>query len=154
MLDLLGPDISHVTGVNHKRHWHHVTNADHAEVTLTYRDGRQARFINSDLSAARRPKFYALGTAGAIVGEWDPAAEPAVADLPARLTLHVPGAAPQEIALDSPTPYAFHQQLGAFLANGDSMEVMPQQSRNVVSVMEAAEESARSGSTPVTPSII
>ena len=63
-------------------------------MTLTYADGRQARFINSDLSAARRPKFYALGTSGAIVGEWDPAAEPAVADLPARLTLHVPGAAP------------------------------------------------------------
>jgi scyllo-inositol 2-dehydrogenase (NADP+) len=154
MLDLLGPDISHVTGVNHKRHWHHVTNADHAEVTLTYQDGRQARFINSDLSAARRPKFYALGTAGAIVGDWDPAAEPAVADLPARLTLHVPGAAPVEIALDSPTPYAFHQHLAAFLASGDPMEVMPQQSRNVVAVMEAAEESARVGSTPVTPSII
>ena len=154
ILDLLGSDIAHVTGSSHKRHWHHVTNADHAEVTITYSDGRQARFINSDLAAARRPKFYALGTTGAIVGDWDPAAEPAVADLPARLTLHIPGQAPQLIPLDSPTPYAFHQQLAAFLARGEAMEVMPVQSRNVVAVMEAAEESARLGSRPVIPSLV
>ena len=154
VLDLMGTDIAHVTAANHKRHWHHVTNADHAEVTITYADGRQARFINSDLAAVRKPKFLALGTLGAIVGEWDLAAEPAVADLPARIRLHLPGQDPRDIPLVDVPPFAFHRELAAYLATDAPMEVMPRQSRNVVSVMEAAEASAAAGSTPVVPSIV
>ena len=153
ILDLMGTDIAHVTGANHKRHWHHVTNADHAEVTITYQDGRQARFINSDLAASRKPKFLALGTLGSIVGEWDRAAEPAVADLPAVLSLHRPGEKPVEVALVEVPPFSFHRELAAFLGNGTPMEVLPKQSRNVVAVMEAAEISAANGSNPVTPEI-
>ena len=151
ILDLFGTDIAHVTGINHKRQWHHVTNADHAEVTITFTDGRQARFINSDLAAARRPKFYALGTQGAIVGEWDPQAEPAVADLPALVVLHIPGSPVQAIPLDPVTPFTFHRELAAHLSNGSTMQVLPIHSRNVVAVMEAAEESAANGSRPVVP---
>lgn len=153
ILDLMGTDIAHVTGTNHKRHWHHVTNADHAEVTITYSDGRQARFINSDLAAVRKPKFLALGTLGAIVGEWDPSAEPAVADLPARIRLQSPGEPPADIALDDVPAFAFHRELAAYLASGSPMEVVPRQSRDVVAVMEAAERSAARGSTPTVPSL-
>jgi len=153
ILDLFGADVAHVTGINHKRHWLHATNADHAEVTITFTDGRQARFINSDLAAARRPKFYALGTEGAIVGDWDPQAEPAVADLPALISLYIPGSAPRTIDLDVVPPFTFHRELAAFLASGSSMQVMPVHSRNVVAVMEAAEQSAASGSTPVIPEL-
>lgn len=153
ILDLFGTDIAHVTGINHKRHWLHATNADHAEVTITFADGRQARFINSDLAAARRPKFYALGTQGAIVGDWDPAAEPAVADLPALVSVHIPGSEPRAITLDEITPFTFHRELAAHLAEGTSMQVLPVHSRNVVAVMEAAENSAAHGSTPVVPDI-
>jgi len=154
ILDLFGTDIAHVTGVNHKRHWLHATNADHAEVTITFADGRQARFINTDLAAARRPKFYALGTTGAIVGDWDPAAEPAVADLPAVITLHLPGESPRTIALDDVSPFTFHRELAAHLASGSAMQVLPLHSRNVVAVMQAAEESAAHGNAPVVPEVI
>lgn len=154
ILDLFGTDIAHVTGVNHKRHWLHATNADHAEVTITFADGRQARFINTDLAAARRPKFYALGTTGAIVGDWDPAAEPAVADLPAVITLHLPGESPRTIALDDVSPFTFHRELAAHLASGAPMQVLPLHSRNVVAVMQAAEESATHGNAPVVPEVI
>lgn len=154
ILDLFGTDIAHVTGINHKRHWNHVSNADHAEVTITFADGRQARFINSDLAAARRPKFYALGTEGAIVGDWDPAAEPAVADLPALIFLHIPGAPEQGIALDPVAPFTFHHELAAHLVSGAPMQVLPVNSRNVVAVMEAAERSAANGNQPVVPEVI
>lgn len=153
ILDLFGTDIAHVTGINHKRQWLHATNADHAEVTITFTDGRQARFINSDLAAARKPKFYALGTEGAIVGAWDPAAEPAVADLPALISLHLPGSPVQTIPLDTVTPFTFHRELAAYLSDGSAMQVLPVHSRNVVAVMEAAEQSAASGSRPVVPEI-
>ena len=46
--------IAHVSGLNHKRRWLHATNADHAQVTITFVDGAQATFVNSDLAAARQ----------------------------------------------------------------------------------------------------
>ena len=54
----------------HKRVWHDVTNADHTRVLLHFADGVEAEFTHSDLAAARKPKFYVLGTEGAVVGDW------------------------------------------------------------------------------------
>lgn len=154
ILDLFDAPIAHVSGVNHKRHWTHVTNADHATVTVTFADGTQATFVNSDLSAARRPKYHVLGTTGAIVGEWDPAAEPAVADLPARLFVHASDGSRIAVELDTVEPYTFHRELAAHLATGAPMQVSAAQSRDVVAVMEAAEESALDLGRPVTPSLL
>lgn len=154
ILDLLPGTVVHVSGVNHKRHWTHVTNADHATVTITFADGTQAVFTNSDLSAARRPKYLVLGTLGSILGEWDPAAEPAVADLPARLFLYRPDGTREPVPLDPGDPYAFHRQLAANLATGAEMEVSALQSRNVVAIMEAAEASARQLGRPVDPVLL
>jgi scyllo-inositol 2-dehydrogenase (NADP+) len=154
ILTVFDAPVAFVTGVNHKRHWTHVTNADHSTVTITFADGTQATFTHSDLAAARRPKFHVFGTRGAIVGEWDPAAEPAVADLPARLSLYPPEGASTPVELDEVTPYAFHRELAAHLATGAPMQVSATQSRNVVAVMEAAEESARNLGRPVTPTLL
>ena len=151
VLNIFDAPIEHVSGMNHKRKWLHATNADHAEVIVTFNDGRQATFVHSDLAAARKPKYYVLGTEGAIVGQWDAAAEPAVADLPARIFLFDNTGASREIPLDEVTPFTFHAELAAYLTDGTPMQVDPRQSRNVVSVMEAAEESATNLGRPVTP---
>lgn len=154
ILDILPQPVAHVSGLNHKRHWTHVTNADHATVTITFEDGTQAVFTNSDLSAARRPKYLVLGTTGAIVGEWDPAAEPAVADLPARLFLHGVDGTREVVELDDVEPYLFHRELAAHLLTGQPMQVSARQSRNVVAIMEAAEESAMALGRPVEPALL
>jgi predicted dehydrogenase len=142
-----------VSGVNHKRQWHHVTNADHATVTVTFKDGTQAVFTHSDLSAARKPKFHVFGSTGAIVGEWDSAAEPAVADLPARIFLFDTDGNATQIELDAVAPFEFHQELADFMSQGTPMQVNALSSRNVVAIMEAAEQSALDLGRPVTPQI-
>lgn len=154
MLDIMPGAVDHVTAVNHKRHWHHVTNADHAQVTVTFTDGRQSTFVNSDLAAARRPKYYLLGTRAALIGDWDPAAEPAVADLPAVLTLHLPDGSREAITLDEVAPFAFHASLAARVAAGTPMQVRTEHSRDVVSLMEAAEQSATTNGRPVSPLLL
>lgn len=154
ILSLVGDDVAHVSAVNHKRHWMHATNADHAQVTLTFVSGRQATFTHSDLAAARRPKYYVLGTQGAIVGEWNPAAEPAVADLPAIVSVHSIDGARRIVDLDRVEPFAFHRSIVDHLERGVPMEVSAVQSRDVVAVMEAAEESARRNGLPVVPELI
>lgn len=153
ILALVPDDVAHVSAQNHKRHWMHATNADHAQVTVTFTSGRQATFTHSDLAGARRPKYYVLGTHGAIVGDWNSVAEPAVADLPAVLSLHVGGESSRLLSLDAVEQFAFHRSLVAHLADGTPMEVRAVQSRDVVAVMEAAEESARNNALPVEPDL-
>ena len=154
VLNLFTSNIAHVSGLNHKRKWDHVTNADHAEVIITFDDGRRASFIHSDLAAARKPKFFALGTEGAIVAEWDQAAAPSVADLPAQIYLFTGNDEPQHIPLDTVPKFAFHRQLATHLTTGAPMDTSTVGSRNVVAVMQAAEESARGLGQLVRPSLV
>ena len=151
ILNIIPDDVAHVSGQNHKRVWTHATNADHAHVTVTFSTGKQATFVHSDLAAARKPKFYVLGTRGAIVGNWDPAAEPAVADLPAILTVHHVDGTSRIAPLQPLEPHEFHRSIVEHINNGSPMEVDSLQSRNVVAIMQAAEESARQNAVPVTP---
>ncbi len=154
ILSLFEDDVAHVSAQNHKRQWMHATNADHAQVTITFEGGRQATFTHSDLAAARRPKYYVLGTQGAIVGDWNPAAEPAVADLPAMLSVYSADGVRRSVELDEVEPFGFHRSIVDYLVNGRPMEVNAVQSRDVVAVMEAAEQSARQNARPVEPRLI
>lgn len=146
--------VDSVSGINQKRVWNHVTNADHADVSITFSDGTRAIFTNSDLAAARKPKFYVLGTMGAIVGNWDPAAGAAPADLPAILTVYRSDGTSQVISNSVVNPYLFHQSVVAYLKDGTPMNVMTHQSRDVVAIMQAAEESALSNGIPVRPMLL
>lgn len=154
ILTIIPDEIAHVSGQNHKRVWMHATNADHAHVTITFASGSQATFVNSDLAAARKPKFYVLGTKGAIVGNWDLAAEPAVADLPAVITLYAQDGGRTDVTLDEVEPFAFHRSLVDYLHHQVPMAVQALQSRNVVSIMEAAEQSALANAMPIVPNIV
>ncbi len=145
--------IQSVSGLNQKRVWHHTTNADHAQVTINFEGNAQATFINSDLAAARKPKFYVLGTKGAIVGDWDTSGTGAVADLPAIITMHRDGAATQIPLMDRPAT-SFHTSVGAYLQSGTVMPVTAEQSRDVVAIMQAAEESALTSGALIRPALI
>jgi predicted dehydrogenase len=151
ILNIIPDDVAHVSGQNHKRVWTHATNADHAHVTVTFTTGKQATFVHSDLAAARKPKFYILGTEGAIIGDWDPAGEPAVADLPAILTVHHTDGTSRIAPLQPLSPHEFHRSIVEYINNGTPMEVNALQSRNVVAIMQAAEQSAVQNALPVVP---
>jgi predicted dehydrogenase len=151
ILNIIPDDVAHVSGQNHKRVWTHATNADHAHVTVTFTTGKQATFVHSDLAAARKPKFYILGTEGAIIGDWDPAGEPAVADLPAILTVHHKDGTSRVAPLQPLAPHEFHRSIVGYINNGTPMEVTALQSRNVVAIMQTAEQSALHNAMPVVP---
>jgi predicted dehydrogenase len=151
ILNIIPDDVAHVSGLNHKRVWTHATNADHAHVTVTFTTGKQATFVHSDLAAARKPKFYILGTEGAIIGDWNPAGEPAVADLPAILTVHHTDGTSRIATLQPLAPHEFHRSIVEYISNGTPMEVNALQSRNVVAIMQAAEQSALHNAMPVVP---
>ena len=154
IMSLVPSEVDFVSGLNQKRVWDHVTNADHAQVSINFKGGLQAIFINSDLAAARKPKFYLLGTKGALVGEWDQSAEGSVADLPAIITLHRADGSSEVIKHVASKPYSFYASLVAYLNDATPMSIVASQSRDVVAIMQAAEESALANGKPVSPVLL
>ena len=154
IMSLVSSEVDFVSGLNQKRVWDHVTNADHAQVSINFKGGLQAIFINSDLAAARKPKFYLLGTKGALVGEWDQSAEGSVADLPAIITLHRADGSSEVIEHVASKPYSFYASLVAYLNDATPMSIVASQSRDVVAIMQAAEESALANGKPVSPVLL
>lgn len=164
LLDLVPSDIEFVTGSEHKLVWHDVTNADHSRVTIRFSDGTEVEFTHSDAAAALKPRWYILGTQGAVVGQWRNASVVtrneigtleedvmAPADAPPVVFLHDTNGSVTEVASPPAPGNAFHQQVADLLHLGVPMTVTGGQARRVLSVMEAARTSAMSDGRPVTP---
>ena len=162
-----GP-IETVTALEHKRVWHDVTNADQVRIQLRFADGREAEFMQSDIAAVRKPKWYLLGTRGALVGNWRQVALQSqhvlgdlieqhleVSEAPADLTASVydgsGGLVRQHLPLAPAVPHAFHRNLADHLIHGEPLAVTAEQARRTVALLEAAQRSADRGGVPVTP---
>jgi hypothetical protein len=111
-----------------------------------------------------KPKWYVLGTAGAIVGSWrqervvarnsvgNLAEDPlAAAESPSALSLHAPDGSVTAVANVPAPAQPFHRELAEQLLSGVPMSVTPQGSRRNIAVMEAATLSAREGGRQVRP---
>ena len=164
VLDLLPQEVEWVSATAHKRVWHDVTNADHTRVLLHFTDGVEAEFTASDLAAARKPKFYVLGTHGALVGSWRQerivGRSPvglvvedrfAISDAPAVLSLYAPDGSETTLALAPPPAQPFHRELADHLLSGEPMSLTPAGSRRNIAVMQAASRSAADGGRPAGP---
>jgi scyllo-inositol 2-dehydrogenase (NADP+) len=164
LLDLNPGEIEFVTGVAHKKRWFDVTNADHSRTIIHYKDGVEAEFVYSDLAAARKPRWYVLGSMGAIVGDWriekvvsrndiGTLQEDvlAAADSPPLLRMFAPDGSVTHVATPLGPEYGFHREVADRLRFGLPMSVTGQQSRRVLAVMEAARRSAAEGGRPVVP---
>ncbi len=162
ILQLIPDPVISVRGVEHKRVWHDVTNADHSVVSLRFAGGQEAEFMHSDIAAAMKPKWYILGEQGAIVGHWRQETvkmrrwsgdliEERLAPSEALPTLTVftrePGGAihEQHLVLPEQPLYPFHRNLANHLHNGEPLVVSPQESRRNIAVMETAKRSAERG---------
>jgi scyllo-inositol 2-dehydrogenase (NADP+) len=162
ILQLIPDTVVSVRGVEHKRVWHDVTNADHSSVYLRFAGGQEAEFMHSDIAAAMKPKWYILGTQGAIVGHWrretvktrrwsGDLIEERLAPSEALPELYVytremSGAIhEQHLMLPEAPLYAFHRNLANHLHYGEPLAVAPEQSRRNIAVMEAAKRSAERG---------
>ncbi len=159
MLNLIPDPVVSVRGIEHKRVWHDVTNADQASVYLRFAGGQEAVFMHSDIAAAIKPKWYILGERGAIVGQWRQEAVKSrrwSGDLieerlaPSEVLPHLSVLTrevddtihEQHLMLPSVPPYAFHRNLANHLHLGETLAVPPEQARRNIAVMEAAKYSA------------
>jgi predicted dehydrogenase len=167
VLQLLGESPRFVQAHGHKRVWHDVTNLDQLRVRMTWNDGREAEFFQSDIAAVRRPKFWVQGTSGTLVGHYrvvtlehlEPgrgyvARQMHHAEAPADLLLarYESGYGISETRLPPAPeqPFAFHRNLADHLHLGEPLAVTPTSVRQVIGVLEAARRSTDQGGAAVT----
>jgi predicted dehydrogenase len=153
-----------VAGFRHKRVWHDVTNADQERIWIKFESGKEAEFLHSDIAAASKPKWYLLGTEGAIVGHWkavttytvDPVLYFHRNDIPEteltpELTLyrrHASGEViQQKMAVSERQDYAFHRNLADHILIGEPLVASLKDSVKVVAILETAARSAQKGGT-------
>lgn len=146
ILQLFEDRVRTVTGSAHKRVWHDVTNDDQVRVDLTFAGGAQASFLQSAIAMARKPKWYLLGTEGAIVADWSDG--PVPADFPARVTV-LTSSGEETLRLPAREEHGFYRNLADHLAWGEPLAVTADEARRNVAVMEAATQSIKRGGVPV-----
>lgn len=146
ILQLMPDRVRSISANGHKLVWHDVTNSDQVRVDLTFAGGAQATFLQSDIASVRKPKWYVLGTRGAVVGEWQAEAVPA--DFPARVKVFRPGDGGSHEELLQLAPRddnGFYRNLADHLAWDEPLAVTSQEARRTVAVMETATRSIARG---------
>jgi predicted dehydrogenase len=162
IVSLIPERVVSVIGTRHNRVWHDVTNADQERVQVRFAGGQEAEFLHSDIAAVRKPKWYLLGTEGAILGRWrdiaayevDPVLYYDRHDIPATemppdLTLHRRHSSGQivgqKLAVPERRHFLFHRNLADHLLTGEPIEAPLGDSVKVVAILEAAARSAAKG---------
>ena len=165
IVSLIPERIHTVLSTRHKRVWHDVTNMDQERIQVRFAGGQEAEFIHSDIAALRKPKWYLLGTRGAISGQWkdvvEYAPDPVVyfeqhnipaTEMPPDLTLHRRHASgqivTQKLAVPERRHHLFHQNIADHLLTGEPIVAPLAHSVQVVGILEAAARSAAKGGTP------
>jgi predicted dehydrogenase len=164
VVSLIRDPVTEVIGTAHKRVWHDVTNADHERIQIRFVGGQEAEFTHSDIAAVRKPKWYLLGTEGAIIGHWQDVSayvtEPVLyfhrhdipsTEMPPDLTLyrrHRSGQiASQQLVVPERRHHQFHCNLADHLLTGEPITAPLEDSMQVVAILEAAKRSASKGGT-------
>jgi predicted dehydrogenase len=164
VVSLVRQEVSAVISTRQNRVWHDVTNADQERIQIRFSGGEEVEFIHSDIAAALKPKWYLLGTEGAIVGHWrdvstyeiDPVlyyhqhtipATEMVPDLTLHRRHHSGQIVAQKLALPQREHYLFHRNLADHLMSGEPIVAPLEDSVQVVAILEAASRSAAKGGT-------
>ena len=167
IVSLMPEPVKSVIATRHKRVWHDVTNADQERIQIRFDSGHEAEFLHSDIAAVAKPKWYLLGTEGAIVGYWrnvkqyeiDPLVYYHEHDIPPtemtpELVLHQYRRSGQivtrELDLPGRRDYAIYGNLADHLLLGEPLTAPVEDSVRVVAILEAAARSAANGGTPET----
>ncbi len=162
ILQLFGSPPARVLCSAHTRVWHDTTNVDQLSLWMQWDDGREATFRQSDVCAIRRPKFHVEGTRGTIEGHYRPLVTDQIvpgrghvtdvshhAEAPVDLTVATyDGTFGVRTSTLAPAPspgWGFHRNLADHLLLGEPLAVRPEESRDVVAVLEAGHRSGENG---------
>ncbi len=144
ILNMVPGKVTQVTGDFQKRVWHHVTNEDHGEVWIRFDSGATVDYIESMISASRRPKWRIQGTKGAIMMDKNDEIQ---------VISYASGIQQDSVVKWNLPGYGsvqYYRNIADHLLMGEPLEITGEQARRVIAVIEAGMESSKLGkSVPV-----
>jgi len=140
ILNLVPEPIESVSGqFFNKLHWHHVTNEDHCEASIRFKNGVVASLQMSALNSVPVPRWRVLGTEGGVID--DRAVEGHFTVVSHRtgesVKMHIPF---KQGKWDR-----YYPALADHLLRGEELVVKPEEARRVIGAIEYAERSAKAG---------
>jgi len=141
ILCMVNSKVISVMGDMQKRVWHSVTNEDHSQAYMRFRNGVTAEFMISNIAAVNKPKWLILGTKGSIVfneGRQQPI-------MLTTLTEGVRCEGEVKIAMFQDAWAQYYRNIADHLLMGEELTVKPEQARDVVAVIEAVSKSSELG---------
>lgn len=137
LLGIMQRRILSVGGFFHKLVWNDVTNEDNVEAVIQFEGGAVAYVQVSHIAAVKKPRWFILGTNGAIVDHGDSAFTVHTFINGMRAEVRVPY---KESRWQS-----YYDNIAAHLLDGETLIVKPEQARRTIAIMELAERSSKLG---------
>ena len=136
---LVGSEIDTVWGNLYRGVWPDVTNEDHGQMILKFKNGATADIQISQLSSVPKPKWRILGTKGGITADWGTAITVKVD--------HEGHLASFQVPLGKDRWQGYYDNIADHLMRGQDLAVKAAEARRNIAVIEAAERSANTGLT-------
>ena len=139
LLHIIPHRMVNVSGFFYKLVWHDISNEDHVEAVIRFENGAMADVQMSHIAKATKPRWWVLGTHGAVISEQGKF----------RVFSEVEGQPKeQEIPYDGNAwrdfyKHTFYENVAAHLLEGEELIVKPEQARRVIAIMELAEKSSK-----------
>lgn len=144
VLHLVPAKMASVTGFFHKLVWHDVTNEDHVEAMIRFKNGTVADVQLSNIARVPRARWRILGTKGAIL---DQGGEECF-----TVNTEIDGMSVEmKVDYKKGNWELYYQGIAKHLLEREPLEVTPESARRVIAVMETAEKSAQSGQSESVP---
>jgi len=141
ILCMVNSEVVSVMGDLQKRVWHSVTNEDHGQVYMRFKNGVTAEFMISNIAAVNKPKWLILGTKGSVVLNEGP-------EQPIMLTSLTGGIWHEgqvKIVMPQNTWVQYYRNIADHLLMGEELIVKPEQARDVIAMIEAVSKSSELG---------
>ena len=147
-LNMIPGDIAQVTGFFHKRVWSDVSNEEQTRAVILFENGAVVDILQSILAYAGRPLWYILGTKGAIVDGGRDAIKGYTEQLngPSGGSFKlITEGGEQKVPYRESDWLTYYIDMVDHLLRDGTVPVSGEEGRRVITVLETAEKSAKSG---------
>jgi len=148
VLHMTPSKMAQVTGFFHKLVWHDVSTEDQEQAIILFENGTVARVMRSSIAYVGKPLWYILGTKGAIVDTGGGAIKGYINDLigPSGGSFKMITSEGERVVKYKESDWVtYYIDMANHLLRGAPIPVSGEDGRRVITVLETAEKSSKSG---------
>lgn len=142
LLQLIPSEVEDIIGIYKKLVWHDITNEDHTQAIVRFKNGVVADFQQSAIARVPRPRWRVLGTlGGALYGSdhW-------------QVHTEVKGMATEMKVPFRPGEHEkYYANIAAHILKGEKLIISGEDARRIIAIFECAEKSAKTGKPVAVP---